>query len=202
MRTLLIFTEDMQALIDFLPVIAFVATYWLSGDMSLAIMVIMGAVTLQITATWLIKRELNKMLVASAVLVIVLGGISLALDNPLFFKWKPTGLYWLFAVAFLGSQFIGERPLAQRMMTSVSQDGLDLPDRVWRQLNLAWVLFFIVAGIANIYVAYNYEEATWVNFKLFGLLGITFVFLVLQSLWMSQYLDEESDQDASQDGES
>lgn len=202
MRTLLIFTEDMQALIDFLPVIAFVATYWLSGDMSLAIMVIMGAVTLQITATWLIKRELNKMLVASAVLVIVLGGISLALDNPLFFKWKPTGLYWLFAVAFLGSQFIGERPLAQRMMTSVSQDGLDLPDRVWRQLNLAWVLFFIVAGIANIYVAYNYEEATWVNFKLFGLLGITFVFLVLQSLWMSQYLDEESDQDAGQDGES
>ena len=192
----------MQALIDFLPVIAFVATYWLSGDMSLAIMVIMGAVTLQITATWLIKRELNKMLVASAVLVIILGGISLALDNPLFFKWKPTGLYWLFAVAFLGSQFIGERPLAQRMMTSVSQDGLDLPDRVWRQLNLAWVLFFIVAGIANIYVAYNYEEATWVNFKLFGLLGITFVFLVLQSLWMSQYLDEESDQDASQDGES
>jgi intracellular septation protein len=192
----------MQALIDFLPVIAFVATYWLSGDMSLAIMVIMGAVTLQITATWLIKRELNKMLVASAVLVIVLGGISLALDNPLFFKWKPTGLYWLFAVAFLGSQFIGERPLAQRMMTSVSQNGLDLPDRVWRQLNLAWVLFFIVAGIANIYVAYNYEEATWVNFKLFGLLGITFVFLVLQSLWMSQYLDEESDQDAGQDGES
>jgi intracellular septation protein len=192
----------MQALIDFLPVIAFVATYWLSGDMSLAIMVIMGAVTLQITATWLIKRELNKMLVASAVLVIVLGGISLALDNPLFFKWKPTGLYWLFAMAFLGSQFIGERPLAQRMMTSVSQDGLDLPDRVWRQLNLAWVLFFIVAGIANIYVAYNYEEATWVNFKLFGLLGITFVFLLLQSLWMSQYLDEESDQDAGQDGES
>jgi len=178
----------MQALIDFLPVLAFVLTYWFSGDMSLAIMVIMGAVALQLLATWVIKREISKMLLASAVLVVVLGGISLALDNPVFFKWKPTGLYWLFAVVFLGSNWIGEKPLVQRMLTSISEDDMHLPAPAWRKLNLAWVAFFVFAGATNIYVAYSFDEATWVNFKLFGLFGLTFVFLVLQSLWLSRYL--------------
>lgn len=184
----------MQALLDFLPVIAFVATYWLTGDMSTAIMVIMGAVSLQVLATWLIKRELNRMLVVSAILVVVLGGVSLFLDDPVFFKWKPTGLYWLFALVFLGSQFIGEQPLIKRMMQSVSQDDFELSDRLWHQLSLAWVAFFVFAGTLNIYVAYNFDEATWVNFKLFGLFGITFVFLVLQTLWLSRHMtpDEET----------
>jgi len=180
----------MQALIDFLPVIAFVMAYWFTGEMSVAIMVIMVAVGLQLAATWVLKRELNRMLVVSAGLVFVLGGVSLLLDNPLFFKWKPTGLYWIFALVFLGSQFIGEHPLAKRMMIAVSKDDIELPDSVWNQLNLAWVGFFIFAGTANIYVAYSYEEAVWVNFKLFGLFGITFVFLVLQALWMSRHMTD------------
>ena len=170
----------MQALLDFLPVIAFVTAYWVTGDMSTAITVIMGAVALQVLITWLVKRELNRMLVISAVMVLGLGGISLFLDNPIFFKWKPTGLYWIFAVLFLGSQFIGEKTMAKRMMHAVAKDEIQLPDKVWGQLNLAWVVFFIFAGAANIYVAYEYEEAVWVNFKLFGLFGITFVFLLFR----------------------
>ncbi len=189
----------MQALIDFLPVIAFVVTYWFSGDMSLAIMVIMGAVALQLMATWVIKREISKMLLASAVLVVVLGGISLALDNPVFFKWKPTGLYWLFAIVFLGSNWIGDKPLVQRMLTSISEDEMNLPEAAWKRLNLAWVAFFVFAGAINIYVAYSYEEATWVNFKLFGLFGLTFVFLVLQSLWLSRYLANPEQQKNKED---
>jgi intracellular septation protein len=185
----------MQALLDFLPVIAFVTAYWTTGDMSVAIVVIMGAVALQITATWLIKRELSRMLIVSAVLVFLLGGVSLYLDDPLFFKWKPTGLYWTFAAIFLGSQFIGKQPFVKRMMQAVSKDEIELPTKVWLQLNLAWVAFFIFAGAANIYVAYQYEEATWVNFKLFGLFGITFVFLVLQTLWLSRYMPDEDKPD-------
>lgn len=181
----------MQALLDFLPVIAFVTAYWITGDMSTAIIVIMGAIALQVLLTWIIKRELNRMLIISAVLVFVLGGVSLYLDNPVFFKWKPTGLYWIFALVFLGSQFIGEQPFVKRMMTAVSTDDINLPDNIWRQLNLAWVGFFIFAGFANIYVAYKYDEATWVNFKLFGLFGITFVFLVLQTLWLSRHMGDE-----------
>jgi intracellular septation protein len=180
----------MQALLDFLPVIAFVATYWITGDMSTAIAVIMGAVSLQVLATWILKRKLSRMLMASAALVLVLGGTSLILDDPLFFKWKPTGLYWLFALLFLGSQFIGAQPMVKRMMLSVSEDEFQLTDTVWKQLNLAWVIFFIVAGCANIYVAYNYPEGTWVNFKLFGLFGMTFVFLVLQTLWLSRHITD------------
>jgi intracellular septation protein len=180
----------MQALLDFLPVIAFVATYWITGDMSTAIAVIMVAVALQVLATWILKRKLSRMLIASAVLVLVLGGISLILDDPLFFKWKPTGLYWLFALLFLGSQFIGAQPMVKRMMLSVAENEFELTDTVWKQLNLAWVIFFIVAGCANIYVAYNYSEATWVNFKLFGLFGMTFVFLVLQTLWLSRHITD------------
>ncbi|MEE4184381.1 MAG: septation protein A [Gammaproteobacteria bacterium] len=180
----------MQALVDFLPALAFVVTYWLTKDMSLAIVVIMGAITLQLLGTWLIKRTVSKMLLASAALVIVLGGISLVLDDPVFFKWKPTGLYWLFAVIFLGSQYIGDKPVAQRMMTSISTDELRLPESIWRQLNLMWVAFFLFAGALNIYVAYQFDEATWVNFKLFGLFGLTFVFLLLQSLWLSRFLED------------
>jgi intracellular septation protein len=180
----------MQALIDFLPVITFVLTNWVTDDMSLAIMVIMVAVILQLAATWVIKRELSTMLLASVALVVILGGISLLLDNPVFFKWKPTGLYWLFALVFLGSQWIGDKPVVQRMLTSLSEEDMHLPDHAWRKLNFAWVGFFLFAGAANIYVAYNYEEGAWVNFKLFGLFGMTFVFLVLQSLWMSRHLAE------------
>jgi len=189
----------MQALLDFLPVIAFVSAYWITGDMSVAIVVIMGAVALQVAATWLIKRELSRMLIISTVLVFLLGGVSLYLDNPVFFKWKPTGLYWTFAVIFLGSQYLGKHPFVKRMMQAVSKDEIELPDKVWRQLNLAWVGFFIFAGAANIYVAYQYEEAVWVNFKLFGLFGITFVFLILQTLWLSKYMPDE---DKSGNGES
>ncbi|MBT8421950.1 MAG: septation protein A [Gammaproteobacteria bacterium] len=179
----------MQALIDFLPVIAFVATYTATKDMSLAIIVIIAAVSLQVAGTWLVKREVSKMLLASAALVIVFGGISLATDNAIFIMWKPTVLYWVLAVVFLGSNWIGDRPIAERMMTAISEDPIDMPASGWRKLNLSWVAFFVIAGLANIYVAYNYEEATWVNFKLFGLFGLTFVFLILQSLWMSQYID-------------
>jgi len=179
-----------QALVDFLPAVAFVTTYWLSGDMSLAIMVIMGAITLQVIGTWLVRRTVSKMLLASAALVIVLGGISLLLDDPMFFKWKPTGLYWLFALVFLGSQFVGEKPVVQRMMTSLTADELSLPRQVWRHLNLLWVAFFLLAGALNIYVAYQFDEATWVNFKLFGLFGLTFVFLLGQSLWLSKFMED------------
>ena len=186
----------MQAILDFLPVIAFVIAYWLTGEMSTAIVVIMAAVTLQVLMTWILKRELNRMLIASACLVFVLGGISLVLDDPIFFKWKPTGLYWLFALVFLGSQFIGSQPLVKRMMLAVAQDEIVLTDKVWRQLNLAWVGFFLFAGAANIYVAYSYEEATWVNFKLFGLFGITFVFLLLQTLWLSRHMTEPNKEDS------
>jgi intracellular septation protein len=178
----------MKALFDFLPVVAFAVTYWVTKDMKIAIQVIMIAIAIQVALTWIIKREVSKMLLVSAALIFVLGGISLFLDNPIFFKWKPTGLYWLFAAALFGSHFIGDRPLVKRMLLSMSAEDLSMPDNAWTKLNIAWTLFFVFAGSANIYVAYNFPEATWVNFKLFGLLALTLVFMIGQAFWMHKQM--------------
>lgn len=181
----------MQVFFDFLPVIAFVGAYWLT-DMRTAIAVIMAAVTLQVLITWLVRREVSKMLLASASLVVVLGGLSLLIDNDLVFKWKPTVLNWVFAAVFLGSQFYGDRPVIQRLIESVSEDELKLSADRWRRLNQMWVGFFTVSGAANLFVAYRYSEAFWVNFKLFGLLGMTLVFVLIQALWLSRQLPDDA----------
>lgn len=175
----------MQAFLDFLPVVAFVVAYWLA-DFQTAVLVIMVAMVIQVTVTWLVQRTVNRMTLASTVLVVVLGGISLLLKNELIFKWKPTILNWAFAAIFLGSQFIGDRPIAQRLMQSMAKTDFNLRAADWRTLNLMWVGFFIVSGAANLYVAYNFPENVWVNFKLFGLMGLTFLFVLAQAAWLSK----------------
>ena len=175
----------MQAVVDFLPLIAFAVAYWLGG-MHIAIATIMAAISLQVLITWLVKRTVSRMLMASAALVVVLGGISLLLNNDLIFKWKPTVLNWAFAAVFLGSGYIGDRTVAQRILESVSKDEFKLSQTDWRQLNLMWVGFFLVSGAANIFVAYRFSEPVWVNFKLFGLTGMTLVFAVIQGLWLNR----------------
>lgn len=175
----------MQAFVDFLPVVAFVVAYWLT-DFKTAVAVIMVAMVLQVAITWLVKRTVSRMTLASAGLVVVLGGVSLLLNNDLIFKWKPTVLNWAFAAVFLGSQFIGTKPIVQRLLESLSKEEINLAPRDWRTLNLMWVAFFLVSGAANIYVAYSFPENVWVNFKLFGLLGLTVVFVLLQALWLSR----------------
>lgn len=182
----------MQILIDFLPVVAFVAAYWLA-DFKTAILVIMVATVVQTGITWWLKGSVNRLLVASAVLVVILGGGTLLLDNDLIFKWKPTVLNWVFGLVFLGSQYIGDRPIVQRLMESLAAEQFQLARRDWLQLNLMWVLFFAVSGAANIIVAYRFSEAFWVNFKLFGLMGLTLGFVVLQALWLNSRINHVDD---------
>lgn len=180
----------MQALVDFLPLLAFALAYWLA-DMHTAILVIMAALTLQVLVTWLVKRTVSRMLLASASLVVVLGGISLLLNNPTIFKWKPTVLNWAFAAVFLASRYVGDRPIAQRILESVSKDDFHLSPSEWRRLNLMWVFFFLVSGAANIFVAYSFAEPVWVSFKLFGLTGMTLAFAMIQGLWLSKRTQED-----------
>lgn len=180
----------MQAFLDFLPVIAFVAAYWLT-DFETAILVIMVAVGIQVILSWLVFRTLNKMHLASAGLVIVLGGGSLLLGNKDIFMWKPTVLNWIFALVFLASQYIGAKPIIRRILESASGEGeFQLSDPDWNRLNLMWVWFFLVCGAANIFVAYTFPEHIWVNFKLFGLLGLTLVFVIYQGWWISRRLPQ------------
>lgn len=170
----------MQLFIDFFPVIVFFVVYKVYGiyAATLAIIVAMAA---QIAYQWIAHRKVNKMLLVSGALVAVLGGITLALRNPVFVQWKPTIVNWLFAAAFLGSQFIGRQTLIERVIGHAIQ----LDATTWRQLNMIWVVNFLVLGAANLYVVYNFDEDTWVNFKLFGMFGLTILTAVGQALWIA-----------------
>jgi intracellular septation protein len=175
----------MQLLFDFLPIIAFFIAYKLA-DIYVATLVLIVAVLIQSGIQWVRKRKLNTMHLISAGLVLVFGGLTLAIHDKSFIMWKPTIVNWLFAAGFLASQsrVFGGKPLVQRLMGSADA-GIELPDSSWRHLNLMWVGYFVVLGIANLYVFRNFDEETWVNFKLFGMLGLTLIFVVVQGMWVA-----------------
>jgi intracellular septation protein len=173
----------MKLLFDFLPILLFFVAYKLA-DIYVATGVLIVVTLAQVGWIWLRQRRVEKIPLFTAALVLVLGGATLLLHDPVFVKWKPTVVNWLFAVAFLGSRFIGRKTLLERMMGGQ----LELPSPVWVKLTLAWAIFFLVMGLANLYVAYTFDENTWVNFKLFGMLGLTLVFVLAQALYMSRHL--------------
>ncbi len=170
----------MQALIDFLPIIVFFAVYQ-AADIYVATGALIVAMALQMGYQWLRTRTVNRMLLISGGLVFVFGGITLLFRNPIFIQWKPTVVNWLFAAAFLGSRYIGSRTLTERLM----DQAVELEPNMWRQLNLMWVGNFTFLGAANIYVVYNFSEAFWVNFKLFGMLGLTLLTVIIQVAWIA-----------------
>jgi intracellular septation protein len=186
--------QPMQLLLDYLPILFFFGTYIATSDIFAAIVAIMIVAPIVLAAQWYFTRKLNRMTAISTALVVGFGGLTLMLDNPVFFYWKPTVFYWLFALVCLGSQFIGTKTVIQRMMQAASQGTeaqIELAADKWRTLNLMWVGYSIIAGALNIYVAYSFSEPTWVKFKLFGLLGLTLVFLVLQSLWIASVVEQD-----------
>jgi intracellular septation protein len=174
----------MQFLIDLLPVIAFFIAYKVAGIFVATAVLIVGVLA-QTAVAWIRHRKVSGMLLTSAVLVVVFGGLTLLIHDATFIKWKPSIVAWLFAAAFLASQFMGGQPIIQRMLgENVVLDAGD-----WKRLNLMWVVFFVVEGALNLYVAYNFDEATWVNFKLFGLMGLTLLFALAQGVWISRRAD-------------
>jgi len=178
----------MQLLIEFLPIAAFFIAYKLGG-MYVATGVLIAAVILQSTIEWIRRRKVNPMMLASAGLALLFGGLTLALHDPTFVKWKPTILYVLFAIVFFGSRLIGEKPIIERMLG----ESITLERPHWNALNTAWAIFFLLLGAANIYVAYEFDENTWVNFKLFGLLGLMLVFTLAQGFWLASKLPPENE---------
>ncbi len=167
-----------------------------SDAIYLATLVAIIATLIQVSLSALIVKKVEKMPIITLVLLIVFGGATLVLKDPVFIQWKPTAINWLFAIVFLGSQFVGEKPLVQRMMSRA----LDIDDaQIWGKLNLAWVGFFIVSGLANVLVApeidplnFNFSLDTWVEFKLFGLLGLTIIFVVAQAFYLARYMPSEN----------
>jgi intracellular septation protein len=189
----------MQLLLDYLPILLFFGTYIATQDIFMAVVAIMVVAPVVLAGQWFMTRQLNKMTAISTGLVVAFGGITLLLKDPVYFYWKPTVFYWAFALVCLGSHFLGEKTIVQRMLQAASKTSdttLELPPQHWRTLNMMWIVYALVSGALNIYVAYNFSEPTWVKFKLFGLLGLTLAFLVIQSIWIASVADQEAGPDS------
>lgn len=132
------------------------------------------------------RRKVDGTLWLSFAIIVFFGGATIYFHNETFIKWKPTVLYWCFAAALLFSQIFLKKNLIRTMM----EKQMSLPDGIWRRVNLSWVAFFMSMGLFNLYVAFNFSTATWVNFKLFGGMGLMFVFIIAQSLILSKYMKE------------
>jgi len=175
----------MKLLFDFFPILLFFLGYKFYG-IYIATIVAMVASLLQVGCFWIKHRNIEITHTITLFLILILGSATLFLKNEIFIKWKPTAIYWAFALLFLGSQVIGQKTFIQRLM----DNKITLPQPVWQRLNLSWVLFFGIMGATNLYIAYRFSTDTWVNFKLFGALGGIIVFGIVQSLYMAKYLKQ------------
>jgi intracellular septation protein len=175
----------MKMMFDFFPVLLFFVVYKMY-DIYMATAILIVACFIQTMAHRVIRGKFEKSHVITLILVTLFGGLTLILHDEVFIKWKPTVINWLFAGVFIGSRFIGKKTIIERMMGS----NITLPSDIWTKLNIAWALFFAFLGTLNLYVAFSFDTDTWVNFKLFGLMGLTFIFIIAQSFYLMPHFKE------------
>ncbi|MBI3140402.1 MAG: septation protein A [Rhodocyclales bacterium] len=176
----------MKFLFDLFPVILFFLAYKISG-IYVATAVAIGATFVQIGWMWLRHRKVDTMLWVSLAIIVVFGGATLYLHDETFIKWKPTVLYWLFGTTLLVSATLFKKNLIRSLM----KEQLALPEAVWARLNASWIGFFALMGVANLFVAFNFSTDAWVNFKLFGGMGLMLAFVVAQGVMLSKYIEEK-----------
>lgn len=175
----------MKFLFDLFPVILFFIAFKFAGIYT-ATAVAIGATVVQIALTYLKHRKVDAMQWASLGIIVFFGGATLFFHNENFIKWKPTVLYWLFASVLLISATIAKKNLIQSAMSAQ----VSLAPALWSKLNFAWVIFFSCMGCLNLYIAFNYDTPTWVNFKLFGGMGLLIAFVLAQGVWLSRHIEE------------
>lgn len=175
----------MKFLFDLFPIILFFVAFKAFGIFvatGAAIVATLGQIA------WVKHRhgKVDNMLIASGVIIVVFGGATLLLHNETFIKWKPTVLYWL-----AGAVFVGALAFRTNLVKAVMSEGIELPEPIWTRLAIAWGVFFIFKGSLNLWVAYAFSTDTWVNFKLFGGMGLMLAFVLAQALYISRYLPDE-----------
>jgi intracellular septation protein len=173
----------MKLLYDFFPILIFFIGYKLYG-IYVATSALIVASFVQVIYLWLRYKKVEPTHIIAFVLVLVFGGATLILHDAMFLKWKVSIVNWLFGAACLFSQWFSKKSIIQRLM----EQNIQLPALVWNRLNSMWAWFFILMGSLNLYVAYHYTTSTWVDFKVFGMLGLTIVFVILQTLYLYKYL--------------
>lgn len=177
----------MKFLFDFFPIVLFFIAYKIFG-IYIATAIAIIASLLQVIIFRLKYQKFDKFQIVSFLIILILGSATIFFHNPVFIKWKPTGIYWITSLVFLITTFFGKKTLVQRIMES----NLKLPSNAWKKLNLMWSVFFMLMGFANLYVAYYYSTNVWVNFKLFGGMSFTIIFVLLQALYLNKYINNKS----------
>lgn len=186
----------MQAVLEFLPLVAFLVAYYTHG-LYAATGTLMLAMVVLLLADLVTTRRIPPMHALSAALVFAFGAATLLLHDQRFIQWKPTVFFWLVSGAFLLSFWIGERPLVERLLGKALGPAARVPQGLWRRLNWLWILFYAALGGINLAVAYYASERAWVNFKVFGLTISTAAFIALQLLWLSRRLAAEESSPAT-----
>jgi intracellular septation protein len=193
----------MKFLFDIFPVFLFFVAFKFFG-IYVATAVAMGATFVQIGWVWLRHRKVEKTLWISLGVIVVFGGATLLLHDDTFIKWKPTVLYWLFGASLAVGMLVFKKNLIRTMM----EKQVTLPDSIWNKLQASWIAFFAFMGAANLYVAFSFSQSfcanvldvvaknncennIWVNFKLFGGIGLMLVFVVLQALMLGRYVEDK-----------
>lgn len=174
----------MNALFEFLPLILFLGAY-IYKDIYFALIVLMIAMPIGFVVKFIRSKKFDKMYFWSTIFLLVAGALTFYFRNPEFLYWKPTAFFWVMAVALLLSQFVGEKTLVQRFFGVLDELNLEGISRSeWNRVNFICAAFAAAMGVLNIYVAKNFEEATWVKFKVFGLMGIQFAFILGLVFWV------------------
>jgi len=175
----------MKLLIDFFPIILFFVAFKIWG-IYVATGVAIAATVAQIAYLRLRQGKIEPMQWLSLGVIVVFGGATLLAQNETFIKWKPTVLYWLMGGALL----VGQLVLRKNLIKSLMGRQMELPEAAWNAMNWSWIGFFAAMGALNLWVAYEFDTETWVNFKLFGGLGLMLVFIVVQALFLGRYIKE------------
>jgi intracellular septation protein len=178
----------MKFLFDIFPVILFFVAFKLS-DIYVATGVAIAGTFVQIGWVWMRHRKVDNMLWVSLAVITVFGGATLLLRDKTFIQWKPTVLYWIFAVALATAAVVFKKNLIRAMM----EKQVSLPEAIWNRLLASWIGFFILMGILNLYVAYTFSEDAWVNFKLFGGIGLMLAFVLLQALMLARHVQDKNE---------
>ena len=177
---------DMKALFELLVVILFFITYVFTKNIVLATAVALVAGVIQAAFIWIKYKKLQTMQWVSLLLIVIFGGATIVFKDAHFIMWKPSILFWLLAAALLASQLLGKNALQATMGKEIT-----LPDAVWRKLTFAWILFLAMMGVLNLWVAYRFTEAQWVNYKLFGSTGLLIAFMLVQTAYLSRFIPKE-----------
>lgn len=180
----------MQFIYEVLPVVLFFLAFKFYG-IYVATVVGIIATFAQAVFNRLYFGQWDKKQVITFGVFVLFGGMTLYFHDPIFVKWKPTVIFWIFALIILGSQLFTKKPIMQRLMGSMVEGKGIVPEFVWARLNILWAIFFATLGSVNLYIAYHFDNDVWVNFKFYGITAALIVASFFQAIYLARYLVDE-----------